>query len=257
VLSGVLAILQLLLILSGIGLGVFALTGIKRNGPEGIMVPAIVGMTLSGVIVLLGIVGAVIQSSGRDPFGARGRAANAGATANRIRTAADAERAGQESFAEAGWFGVASYKGATITLVSVSDTSPLAAELLAHLKTPVSVLVLGIDSSGTAATFPVDPTGGRIHLKDGTSQPLPDMIHVLRTATREREDALRAFGPPFQVPPRGQLVGKVVFIPPNTDPAQIDAVSMTVDGKTINVQGKFLSAEEKDKLMRMGGGGKK
>ena len=39
ILSGVLAILQLLLILAGIGLGVFALTGMKRNGPEGILVP--------------------------------------------------------------------------------------------------------------------------------------------------------------------------------------------------------------------------
>ena len=121
----------------------------------------------------------------------------------------------------------------------------------------MSVLVLGIDSSGTAATFPVDPTGGRIHLKDGTSQPLPDMIQVLRTATRDREEALRRVRPAVPSPAARSARGQGGVHPLEIDPQHIDAVSMTVDGKTINVQGKFLRAEEKDKLMKLGGGGKK
>jgi hypothetical protein len=248
VLTGVLAILQLLLILAGLGLGIFALTGVKRNGPEGILVPSIVGMSLSGVIVLLGVIGAVMQASGRGPAGGASRVANAVA-------AADAQRIGQQMAAGAGWMGVAQHKGATIVLITMSDGTPVVEELLQQLGTPVTVAVLGVDNSNAAGSFTVDPTGGRVDLVDGTSQPLPDMAQALGTMKADRDGALRRFSPPFPVEPGQRVEDKLVFLPPGTNPDNIVAVSIKIDGRMRKLTGKMLSAGERQQLMQ--GRGKK
>lgn len=55
---------QLLLIGAGVGLGIYALTGMKKVGRDGILVPAMVGLTINAIIILLNVVIIVLLLSG-------------------------------------------------------------------------------------------------------------------------------------------------------------------------------------------------
>jgi hypothetical protein len=61
----VIAGFQLLLILGGLGLGVFALTGVRKHGSTGILAPAIVGIILNVGIIALNVVLVILLTSGK------------------------------------------------------------------------------------------------------------------------------------------------------------------------------------------------
>jgi hypothetical protein len=58
------ALFQLLLIVAGIGCGIYALTGVKRFGKERIVLPAMIGLTINALIVLLNVVIIVLLVTG-------------------------------------------------------------------------------------------------------------------------------------------------------------------------------------------------
>ena len=61
----VIAGFQLLLILGGLGLGVFALTGVRKHGSSGIMAPAIIGIALNIGIIALNVILVIMLTSGK------------------------------------------------------------------------------------------------------------------------------------------------------------------------------------------------
>ena len=58
------ALFQLLLIAAGVGCGIYALTGVKRVGKEGIVVPAMIGLMMNALIILLNIVIIILLVTG-------------------------------------------------------------------------------------------------------------------------------------------------------------------------------------------------
>jgi hypothetical protein len=55
----------MLMLLGGLGLGIFALTGMRKNGKEGILAPAIVGISLNSLILLAHVVLIILAMIGR------------------------------------------------------------------------------------------------------------------------------------------------------------------------------------------------
>jgi hypothetical protein len=63
--SLVISMIQLLLILAGVGLGIFALTGVGKHGSEGILAPAIVGLVLNVGIIALNVIMVILLTTGK------------------------------------------------------------------------------------------------------------------------------------------------------------------------------------------------
>jgi hypothetical protein len=61
----VIAGFQLLLILAGLGLGIFALTGVRKHGSTGILAPAVVGIVLNVGIIALNVILILLLTSGK------------------------------------------------------------------------------------------------------------------------------------------------------------------------------------------------
>ena len=244
--------LQLLLILGGLGAGIFALFGAKKHGSAGVVAPAVVGIVLNTLIIGVNVVLITMLMSGKIPLGkppaAAGGGGGGGGAAGTAapRTRQQVEQQGEDAFLkEAGWVGVLQHRGAVVTLVTVPDSTPIAAELLGNLKTPVSLLVVGVDNSRGGDSFSLDPAGSTLALTDGTTQELPDVPTVLRSARTDRAQFVRQFSPPFEVLPGRQLVGKFMFLPPGSDPSKIASVSVKIDGEPVTVTGRYMTAEEK------------
>ena len=239
--------LQLLLILGGLGAGIFALVGAKRYGSSGIVGPAVTGIVLNTLIIGLNIVLFTMLMSGKVPF-QRARAGGGGAvgTSAAPKSRQQIQQEGEDAFMkQAGWVGVLPHRGAVITLVTVPDSAPIAAEMIGNLGTPVSLLVVGVDNSNGGDSFSIDPAGASVTFTDGTTQPMPDVVTVLNSVKKDRDQFVRQFSPPYEVMPGRQLVGKFMFLPPGTDPSRIARVSVKIDGKPANVAGRFMTADEK------------
>ncbi|MGB7160730.1 MAG: hypothetical protein WBD40_21885 [Tepidisphaeraceae bacterium] len=232
--------LQLLLILGGLAAGIFALVGVKRYGSESILMPAITGIVLNGLIIGLNIFLFSMLLSGKGPFKKGAGGVGGGAASAAPMTRQQIKQQGEDAFLQqAGWVGLLPYRGAAITLVTVPDNSPL---------------IVGIDNSRGGDSFTLDPTGATVHFADGTSKPLPDVVGVLQSARTDREAALKAFSPPFEVMPGRQLVGKFMFLPPRTDPGTIASVTVKIDGRPVSVPGRFMTADQKQSAVEAGGG---
>ena len=246
--------LQLLLILGGLGAGIFALFGAKKYGSAGVVAPAVTGIILNTVIIGLNVVLLSMLLSGKfAPPNTAGGSGAAGAAAP-PRTRQQVQQQGEDAvMKEAGWVGVLQHRGAVITLVTVPDSTPVAAEMLGNLKTPVSLLVVGVDNSGGGDSFSMDPAGSTVTLADGTTQELPDVVTVLRSARSDRAQFVRQFSPPFEVMPGRQLVGKFMFLPRGMDASKIASVEIKIDGQPVSVTGRFMTAEEKQSAAAAGG----
>ena len=250
--------LQLLLILGGLGAGIFALFGAKKYGSAGVVAPAVTGIILNTIIIGLNVVLISMLMSGKfappNTAGGGGGAGGAAGTAATPRTRQQVQQQGEDAvMKEAGWVGVLQHRGAVITLVTVPDSTPVAAEMLRNLKAPVSLLVVGVDNSRGGDSFSLDPAGSALTLTDGTTQELPDVPTVLRSARTDRAQFVRQFSPPFEVMPGRQLVGKFMFLPRGTDASKIASVSVKIDGQPVEVTGRFMTAEEKQTAAAAGG----
>ncbi len=65
-------IFQIVLIVAGVGLGIFALVGVRKHGGSGILFPAIAGLVLNALFIGLIVVLAMMLMTGRLPVGAGG-----------------------------------------------------------------------------------------------------------------------------------------------------------------------------------------
>jgi hypothetical protein len=221
--------------------------------------PSITGIVLNGLIIGLNIYLFSMLLSGRAPSGRTARAAGGaggtGTSAVAPRTPRQMQQDGEDAvLKEDGWMGVLPHRGAVVTLITIPDHTPAASQILSNLGTPVSVLVVGVDNTRGGDSFDIDPTGATLHLTSGGTVPMPDVSQVLQSAKSEREQAVRAFGPPFTVMPGRQLVGKFMFLPANTDPSTIAAVSLKIDGRPARVTGKFMTAAQKQAAAAANGG---
>jgi hypothetical protein len=251
------AIFQLLLIIAGLGLGIFALTGVKRNGPEKILVPGIIGITLNGLIILANIVVIMLAISGHNllnrlkklppPTPVPGTTTSPTTPGGRGKssTAVTSWQIESAFVREGGWVGATQYHGATITLATLSDASDVGQAMAGRVDEPVSVALLTVDNAQGEAEFPIDPTGGNVVVRAGDKFELPDMAKLLG----EKKDEL-VTPPPFTVPKGGQLLNKVIYLPPEVDARQISRVTISVDGNNVAIQGRYMTAKEKQKAAR-------
>ena len=81
---------------------------------------------------------------------------------------------------------------------------------------------------------------------------MPDLVQVLRSVKDDPSAAVKMFGPPLVARPGTKLIERFLFLPPKTDAATINHVSLTIDGAPLDIPGRYLSAAEKQALVAQG-----
>ena len=226
-----------LFVLGGLFAGFAAVYGVRSTRRARVMVPALLGIGMNGIIVLAGTLAVH-----------RGTPASAGAV-----VPAQLGLAGNASAHNyAGWIGTTQMHGGLIVVGSLDDQSPAARRVLDNVTAPCSVLAITISNVNSPAPVNLDPTSLRLLSTQGTidAVPLEDVLEGARSGT---SDALSAVASPLVVSPGPKPQTCICFIPRGIDLHQVAAVTLLVNNQKVMIPGRFFSVEEKQQYARNSG----
>lgn len=228
----VIAAVSALLIVAGLGFGIVALLGIRKHGRDGILKPAVTGIAVNLFFILLATCLFLGMTS-------KSRLAD--------------ERLGRDAFLEyPGWFGTASLPDAIVTITSLDFDTPAAQEFNALFTAKVSILIVGINNFAGKSTLTVEPSSLRLKLTDGTVEPSLATKAVLQTVRKNREEWLKRYSGPLQVPPGRQWSHCIAFIPYEFDMSKVVSISVPINGHDTLVEGRYMTGEQKTQLTQLG-----
>jgi len=136
--------------------------------------------------------------------------------------------------------------GVNYVVTSPRSDDPFIAEFTQSLKSKVGVLVVMVNNQHTQSAHTLDVALATVHLRDGSTHTGPDRQSLLRACANPA--AVDAYPGVYQVPAGELAWGKPIFIPPDVDVTQLEAVTLTIDGKECKLPGRFFSAADKMKM---------
>lgn len=223
-----------LFILIGFFAGVTALVGAPSHVRRKILVPAVLGLSFNGLLLLGGICAATAARS---------------ASASPTEFEADA----RTSFLEfPGWLGAAKLPGGgTVVVTTLDDQSPTAQRLIGPLHTRCSLVnVTVMKPAGSGAVF-YDPISIELLTSGGNLRALP-VDAVIAGAPSGTSRLIRRFVGLQAIPADGQPHDAICFIPPGVDLRGVWAVRLDLDGTRVTLPGRLWTATEKQKSYEAG-----
>jgi hypothetical protein len=180
-----------------------------------------------------------------------GQVAQAKAAAQRQAEVAQVKKDGEAAFYHDGWFGVYNDGSAIATISEMPDDSPLTAQLHASIPTMGHVAVLSV-RNGTPAAIDVDTRKSIIYFSDGTRDAGLDALAMLQTATKDRDDAVRAFAPPYHIESGHDLTQGLFFFPAAMDFHRLSKITIWMNGHALEINGRMFTSAEKKQLAEQG-----
>jgi hypothetical protein len=240
---------SLLLIVGGTVCGIVALCGLRRHGKQGILAPAIVGLVLNGLWVLL-LVGMVMTQ-----LRVRGVGGRAATVAPAPPPAPLPVTSPQSALRQTGWMGVAvTDAGCTVGAMAMAEPHVDTANLKNNFAAPCKVMVLWFDNRAGRGPITVDTDGATLRLADGSVVTALRARDVLSTAKVDRAQFIAKFAPPYNVPAGKNVEGLFLFVPPEADLSKATYLYLTIDGARFAVPGRVYTAQEKTDGMNRGNG---
>ena len=140
-----------------------------------------------------------------------------------------------------GWYGAGSDGAVRLFALELDAKSELAQKIGAGFDGPVAPLVVGLDNRGGDRDVTLDLTEVRLTMRDGSTRVTPPRAAIL---ARAKTDALRAYHAGVYGVARGTTVTNALgFL---DGPMQdVTAVGVMVDGHTVTIPGRWLTADEK------------
>jgi len=155
-------------------------------------------------------------------------------------TVANAAGFGQEVLASAGWYGAVEIAPNTRVFArEVPNTTYMGVAFASNFVTPFGLMIVGASNGGKApieidlATVEIESQGGK------RFSPL-ERGKILSEARQGRAELQQAHGGPYQVLPGRSLGNGWLFLPPDMNLAQIDALVLRVNGEPIRVEGRIV-----------------
>lgn len=269
----------LLLSVGGLALATAVLVGTRRRRIPEIMRRTIAGVVFNALLAACTIIGVAGRSASTAlaskgiSFGPRPAAAapahsNAFASQSKPKptavkpdvpemriNVADLQKIGDRTFATyAGWLGVRRAGGVVVIVTSLDDADPTQRALRSALASSFSSLRIVIDN-GTSHAVSIDPKHAWLWAPDDMPIRPLDPIKVAETAKSNRPQWLAHYGRPIVVPGGAKLSKHFLFLPRSTDLKSLCGVTLLIDGKTVDVKGRYLSAAEKAALLSREGSG--
>jgi hypothetical protein len=244
-------VLSILLIVGGLACGIVAMCGIRRYGKSGILVPAIVGLLINGLLVSL--VGLGFVAGFRSA--ARARTVVVGGGAGSARVAPAPITSPQSALRQTGWMGVAATDtGCTVGGLAMAEPHRDTTALKSIFTTPCSIVVLWFDNRQGSGPVTVDTDGATLRMEDGTTVNALRTRDVLSTAKEDRAQFLAKNSPPYRVSPGVNMEGQFLFVPTGVDLSRATYLYLTVDGKPMAIPGRVFTAQEKTDALNRGAG---
>jgi hypothetical protein len=220
-----------LIIVLGFLFGAYALTGVKKRGPEGVLAPAIGGLILNALVIALALGGI-------------------NAARHTSKTVA-AEKMKQQSedvmLKYPGWFGAAKTDdGATIVIAQWSDEAPGTASMKDIFTADCTLISVIVDNTSSQPVT-IDPATLQLVLANGGKQQASTQI--LSTAKEDKEKFLDRYGKPRTVPAGTRMNDGIAFLPPKADLSRVASASVIVNGTRITIPGRYYTADEKAQLL--------
>ena len=232
------------LILTGFIAGVIALVGAATYRRASIIVPAIIGVSFNGLIILALLM--VLHLAGKVST------ASAAMRQRQERIAlAQGAQEGQTSVMEyGGWVGKLSTASGVVAVTSLDDQSPTARRLLNDLPDPCSVLFIIARPTRAHAGVQLEPSSLSMEFANGRIVHALDGNSILGHAKDDPDGLLLKFNAAYRPDPAQDLYESFCLIPAGTDLCGLRSVTFLINGKRITIHGRFLSAKEKQMQYR-------
>jgi len=235
-----LGIVNLGLLVCGLGLGIAALACRGKQPVRGVVSRAVIGIAFNGLLLAICSLGFVTVA----------RTARR-ARANREREAAQADQEGRDAFLKyPGWLGGAQHAGAQISVGSLHRNSPSGRKMMGRFTARFQVLNFSVQNGQSDQPILLEPGSVRLHLADGTVLRALSHNDTLATARERPEQWVRKYGGPYRVPPGTALMDAPVFVPPDLDLTQVVGISVLINGETVIMDGRHYTAAQKQELLR-------
>ena len=242
--AGVFALFCIALSLAALIFAVLALFSIPRQGRQGILSPAIIGLILNGIF--LTTVGAGVLERRRNVLAKSSPAT--GSAPIPENTAAMYKQAFED---HSGWIGRILHTGTSVLLIELPDDSPFIQDFRSQFTREFSAAQLNIHNADTAPLV-VDldslvilfPSGRQVHS-------LP-MHRILASAKTGPEKWLARWDAPWTIAPGATISDGFIFLPLGT--SMLDAVSISIEmnGRRVPFDGRIFTVQEKLDLLKKG-----
>jgi len=237
-----LGVVNLGLLVCGLGLGIAALICRGEQPVRGVVSRAVTGIVLNGLF--LGVASLHFATLARTARFVKAR---------KQQEAGKAEEAGRDAFLSyPGWLGVFDDGDKMVVVASLDHRSPGARDMNAGLRANITPLSLSIVNRSASAPVTVDPSSLRLIFADGTEQAVLPSQEVLATAREDPGAARRAFAGPYRVAPGASFPGGLAFLPYAFDMTRVARVVVRINDRDEVIEGRCYTQEEKAELHRRG-----
>ena len=273
----------ILIILAGIAFGIIALAGMRRAGRDGVLGPAVVGLTVNVLLVLaigtvtMLYVRAAQRSASQAQRAATSAALAAAAAANALPptpvpapAAADtpidvsptsaswpppppaspvAAAVADSADRLPGWLGATDRTDLRIIVSQWHDDAPARLKMKELCEADSTIVTVIINNSVGSSHVTIDPASLEFHFNDYTTLKALPPAQILETARSDRDYYVKRYGSEWNVPPRKMRNDGLAFFPPGTDLRNARAVTMMLNGQRIVVPGRYCPADEKAQIL--------
>jgi hypothetical protein len=237
--------IALALILTGFIAGIVALCGIRAHRRVSIAVPAVIGVSINGLVIFSAL--AVIHLG------------------NRVTTSSAAEQARQQRWQQSqiemgkadarmslvlfgGWVGKGSTPTAQVALTSLDDQSPTARRVLDVLPVPCSVVVIVTQSAPGRHDMTIEPSSLTLKFADGHVVHALDGGAIFSRAKKDPTHELLKLNSAHQFDPTKEQYEAFALIPPGVDMRQVRSATLRVNGSPATISGRYLTDVEKREM---------
>ena len=236
---GVLIMSGVLMLVTGVGLGVIALIT-RKTGTRGIVVKATIGLIINSVLLVLFINGFIIgYQKGKQEVVEKQRVTY--------------EKKGMDSVLNyPGWIGGGTYGAARLGAVSVNDKSEASRFFNNNCKKEVSVMNLTVINPPGQSYITLDISFADIILRDNTKIRSLPLDEVLRSMKQDQDKLMKSFLGPHKIAPGTSFSTGDICVPRGFDWSKVDTVIVGVDGREVEISGRMYTAKEKQQLYQLG-----
>ena len=233
-----LASIQGLMLIAGIALGIVALLGIKKHGKEGIIGKAISGIVLNLAVISL-IVAGILKARER-------------AHLRKEKAKADLEEQGRQSYFQfKSWSGYYVSDSVKYAFNTLPDNSPVSKTFNDNFKNKVSFSQLVIVNESQEELI-IDTSKFKIKLLDGNFESFIPAEKILNSAIEDRDKLKSYFLGPHRIKPLSKYMNVMLFTPMGYNWENVASITIDVNGKEFEIEGRIFTEDEKKQLQKMG-----
>lgn len=226
-------IVVLSLITAGFVLAIIALVQMRKHGRRRILVYALIGLVLNGLIL----------ASVPMTFGAARRAKKA-ALQNQV----DIDAAMDAALNHPGWFSNVPMDGAVISILSIDDDTEMSRIANEGAASPSSLVIVEIDNTDGSRPLTLERSQIAAVYADGSVIVSLDTATVVKGYQNSTQQRVVQASAPVTVQPGQRAFDNLYFFPQGTDFTDVTSFAFVINGEELELAGSYRDVAEKQAI---------